>query len=73
MVEIGQQLGVDRIAFAILRNGGTYDSAEYATRAVFEPDHPEHVEFIRELDDPIFRSPIVDITQFAGFLGDRHP
>jgi hypothetical protein len=68
MVEIGQKLGVDRIAFAILRNGGTYNPEDYANRAIFEKDHPEHVEFIRELSDPIFRSPIVDITQFAGFV-----
>jgi hypothetical protein len=70
MVEIGLELGVDRIAFAILRNGGTYDAAEYSTRTIFEPDHPEHQDFVRELRDPIFQSSIVEISQFAGFLGN---
>jgi pyruvate-formate lyase-activating enzyme len=70
MVEIGHDLGIDRIAFAILRNGGSYEAAEYAGRAIFEPAHPDHGDFIRELRDPIFRSSIVDISQFAGFLLD---
>jgi len=71
MVEIGLDLGVDRIAFAILRNGGTYEAAEYAKLAIFEAAHPDHCDFIRELSDPIFQSAIVDISQFAGFLLDE--
>jgi pyruvate-formate lyase-activating enzyme len=70
MVEIGLDLGVDRIAFAILRNGGSYEAAEYAGRAIFEPSHPDHADFISELRAPIFCSPIVDLSQFAGFLLD---
>jgi uncharacterized Fe-S cluster-containing radical SAM superfamily protein len=71
MVEIGLDLGVDRIAFAILRNGGTYEAAVYARLAIFEAAHPDHRDFIRELRDPIFRSPCVDLSQFAGFLLDE--
>jgi hypothetical protein len=70
MVEIGLKLHVDRIAFAILRNGGVYDPAEYATRCIFQASHPDHAAFVKELEDPIFRSPIVDISQFIGFTGD---
>ncbi len=68
MVEIGLELGVDRIAFAILRNSGVYEPADYAARCIFEAGHPDHGEFVRELEDPIFRLPLVDLGQFAGFL-----
>ncbi|MBV9062472.1 MAG: hypothetical protein JOY77_06040, partial [Alphaproteobacteria bacterium] len=72
MVEIGIELGVDRIAFAILRNGGTYDPGEYATRTIFERDHPQYQAFVEELRDEIFRHPIVEISQFEGFLAEHH-
>jgi MoaA/NifB/PqqE/SkfB family radical SAM enzyme len=70
MVEIGLELDIDRVIFAILRNGGVYEPADYATRCIFEKSHPDHAEFVKELEDPIFRSPIVDLTQFVGFRGD---
>jgi MoaA/NifB/PqqE/SkfB family radical SAM enzyme len=70
MVEIGLELNVDRIAFAILRNGGVYEAAEYAERCIFEASHPNHAEFVKELEDPVFKSPIVDVTQFVGFRAD---
>jgi len=70
MVEIGLELGVDRIAFAILRNGGVYEPADYAARCIFEASHPQHGDFVTELEDPIFQSPIVDMTQFVGFRGE---
>lgn len=70
MVEIGLDLGVDRIAFAILRNSGVYEAPDYATRCIFEASHPDHDKFVAELANPIFRHPIVDLGQFAGFLGN---
>ena len=70
MIEIGLDLGVDRIAFSILRNSGVYEPVEYAERCIFEAAHPEHADFVKELEDPIFQSPIVDITQFIGFRSD---
>jgi len=71
MVEIGLDLGVDRIAFAILRNGGTYEAAEYAKLTIFESGHPDHGDFVQELRDPIFLHPFVDLSQFAGFVLDE--
>jgi hypothetical protein len=71
MVEIGLDLGIDRIGFFNLRNGGTYEASEFAGLAIFETAHPDHGDFIREIRDPIFRSSIVDLSQFVGLLLDE--
>jgi hypothetical protein len=39
---------------------------------MFETRHANHGDFVKELEDPLFGLPIVDLTQFAGFLRDTH-
>lgn len=59
IVAIALRLGVDGVGFNVVRNHGTYLPEEYKRRAVFEPDHPCYEEFLEELRNPIFRSPII--------------
>jgi radical SAM protein with 4Fe4S-binding SPASM domain len=49
---IGRRLGCDLIEFQRLENWGTYCEEEYRARAVHEPFHPQHADFVRVLDDP---------------------
>jgi hypothetical protein len=48
-----------RPEYTLLTNWGTYSTADYAARAVQYGDHPEHAEFVRLCDDPIFSDPRV--------------
>lgn len=54
-VALGQELDVDVVVFTKLANVGTYRQAEYAERAICEPEHPRHQEVINVLKTPIMR------------------
>lgn len=56
-VRLMREHGFDGVRLASLRNWGTYSAAEFRERAVADPAHPRHGEFLAvlsspELDDP---------------------
>ncbi len=61
-VALGQELDVDVVVFTKLANVGTYKQAEYAGRAICEPEHPRHQNVIRVLQTPIMRWDRVHFT-----------
>lgn len=68
-VDLGRHYGADSVTFMRLTNWGTFSKADYAHKAVFMPSHPEHGDFLREMQDPRLRDPIaalMDLSEFAG-------
>jgi MoaA/NifB/PqqE/SkfB family radical SAM enzyme len=66
-VDLARGLGADNMDFLRLTNWGTFSSNEYAARAVFLPQHPEHADFLAVMADPRLRDPIVHLSDLADF------
>lgn len=47
-----------------MRNWGTFTGADYESRAVHQPYHPQHAEWLRVLEDPILKDPRVILERF---------
>lgn len=69
-VELGLKYGCDIIEFQCIENWGTYSSDEFKKVAIQEKSHPEHKEFLKEMDDPIFLNPTVSTLKILEFLPD---
>ncbi|MBB3957011.1 radical SAM protein [Novosphingobium sediminicola] len=66
-VDLARWLGADNMDFLRLTNWGTFSSNEYAARAVFLPQHPQHETFLAVMADPRLRDPIVRLSDLADF------
>lgn len=64
-VDLAKRVGASGIYFARITNWGTFSNAEYAQKAVFQPSHADHAEFVTRMADPRLRDPMV-------LLGDLH-
>jgi len=67
-VDLARHYCADNISFTRLTNWGTFTAEQYAQKAVFMPDHPQHREFIQRMRDPRLRDPIsslLDLSQYA--------
>lgn len=64
-VELGHHWNVDNIYFSRLRNWGSYAEGEYLKRAITNPGHPRHNEFIELIQDKIFSDKIVSMGDFS--------
>lgn len=58
-IELGLQLGCDRICFKQIVNWGTFSAQEFSHRAVQRREHPEHGRLLETLRDPLFQHPRV--------------
>ena len=64
-----QRLGCDSVLFQkLIRWPQARTVEQHLASAVHEPDHPQHLDFLRELQDPIFRDPMVDMSNLDNFL-----
>lgn len=67
-VDLGRLYGADMVSFMRMTNWGTFTAEDYAAKAVFMPSHPDHADFLREMQDPRLRDPIaalMDLSEFA--------
>ena len=64
-VSLGDRFGCDRVTFHQLLDWGTFSAADFAARAVQNPGHPDHREFLRMLRDPRLQSPIVYLSNLT--------
>lgn len=67
-VDMAHHYGADHIGFLRLTNWGTFTSAEYASKAIFMPSHPDHAEFLEVMCDPRLRDPIATLNDLSEFL-----
>jgi wyosine [tRNA(Phe)-imidazoG37] synthetase (radical SAM superfamily) len=65
---MGERLHADRISFQMLRNWGTFSLAEFNQHNIGNPDHPEYLNFIEVLRDPIVTSPKVGLSTMRPFV-----
>ena len=66
-VELAQETGADCVSFSMIRNWGTFESAEFAKELIGSPEHPDHAEFLEVLRHPNLAADIV----FLGNLTDH--
>jgi hypothetical protein len=67
-VALGRSAGASKICFKELQDWGTYPEGDYARRAVHLPEHPEHAEFLRVLNDPALHAPDVMLFDMGDLL-----
>ncbi len=67
-VELGTQLGVDRIWFQRVTNYGAYDEATFAEIDVTSSQHPEHAELLEVLRSPLLRGPLINRQMLMSLL-----
>lgn len=70
-VDLARRVGASRVYFERVTNWGTFTPEEYAHKAVFNPAHPEHREFLAALADPRLRDPKVFLGSLAEFTKRR--
>jgi hypothetical protein len=58
--EMGRALGF-RVYFGQLVNWGTYEDADFESRAVSRPKHPEHAALLKTLSHPFLHKPHVSL------------
>lgn len=64
--ELGSKHDFDQIYYSRLANWGTFTNEEYSSRAVHDPSHQDHAEFLEVLKNPYFNDSRV-------ILGSLHP
>jgi hypothetical protein len=65
-VDLAKSVGATGIYFARITNWGTFTEAEYREKAIFLAGHEDYEEFVRRMQDPRLRDPMV-------VLGDLQP
>ncbi|NOT39082.1 MAG: hypothetical protein HOP13_01160 [Alphaproteobacteria bacterium] len=65
-IGLAREVGCSSILFMkLIRWPGTFSETEFANRAVQESDHPLHQEFLEFLQQPIFESSDVDLSNLS--------
>jgi len=76
-VELGRRYHCDRVTFHQLLDWGTFSPQEFASRAVQNPEHPEHVAFLSMLSHPALEDPIVYLSNLSNMksqaIGPKEP
>lgn len=67
-VDLAHQVGATGIYFARLTNWGTFTPERYREKAVFQPTHPDHPDFLRRMTDPRLLDPIVLLGDLQDFV-----
>jgi pyruvate-formate lyase-activating enzyme len=67
-VALGKQLGVDDIWFQRLTNYGAFDEPTFAKADVTSPRHPDHVELLDILRNPLLQGPGINAQMLMPLL-----
>lgn len=70
-VDLAEKIGADRVYFGRITNWGTFSNDEYARKAVFLPEHPEHHLFLERMADPRLMRATALTGNLAEFLPGR--
>ncbi|HWW59840.1 MAG TPA: radical SAM protein, partial [Thermoanaerobaculia bacterium] len=70
LVDLGRELGCDRVIFHELLNFDTFTAAEYAELDVLDPGHELRGEFARALADPRLDDPIADLGNLTAIRAE---
>ncbi|QUT04959.1 radical SAM protein [Sphingobium phenoxybenzoativorans] len=67
-VDLAHHYGADSMGFFRLTNWGTFTPAQYASKAIFMPLHPDHDRFLETMQDPRLRDPIAALQELSQFM-----
>lgn len=70
-VDLARAVGAGRVYFARLMNWEQFSDAQYGDMAVFLPQHPQHGDFLAEMQDVRLLDPMVWLGNLGGFV--RNP
>jgi hypothetical protein len=72
-IELGKQLGVDKVRFNMIRNWGTFDGAGFEHHFIGHRKHELNAELIEIINSPAFSDPIVDPGNLWNFTDTPAP
>lgn len=67
-VDLAHSVGASGVYFARIQNWGNFTDEEYRDRAVFLSSHPLYEDFLRHMQDPRLRDPIVWLGNLQLFI-----
>ncbi len=67
-IDLAKSFGADSVFFARMTNWGTFSADEYAAKAVFLAEHPDHADFLHRMQDPRLRDPIALLGDLSAFV-----
>ena len=67
-VDLADRLGVTGLYFGKITNWGTFTADQYRAKAVFQPAHPFHRDFVAAMRDPRLRTARVNIGNLIDFI-----
>lgn len=67
-ISLCERVGADAVYFGRITNWGTFSQAEYARKAIFLPEHPDHRRFLAAMTDPRLRDERALIGNLADYL-----
>nr|WP_315589907.1 radical SAM protein [Sphingomonas psychrotolerans] len=67
-VDLADRLGVTGLYFGKITNWGTFTDQQYRAKAVFQPAHPLHHDFVKSMRDPRLRTSRVNIGNLIDFI-----
>ncbi len=70
-IKLGIKYGCDLIEFQNVENWGTFSRKEFKDISIQDKFHPEHKEFLKVMDDPVFFNPAVSTTKLLEYIPDR--
>ncbi len=66
-VELCRPFSPDTMQFSIAVNWGTWTSAQYKQKCVWDTDHPDHDEFLTIMARPVFSDPLVQLGNLTQY------
>jgi MoaA/NifB/PqqE/SkfB family radical SAM enzyme len=70
-VELGRRHACDRVTFHQMLDWGSFSPDEYAARAVHQPQHPRHAQFLAMLQNQALQDPLVNLSNFTDLAARR--
>jgi MoaA/NifB/PqqE/SkfB family radical SAM enzyme len=70
-VELGRRYACDRVTFHQMLDWGSFSPDEYAARAVHQPQHPRHAQFLAMLQNQALQDPLVNLSNFTDLAARR--
>jgi hypothetical protein len=71
-VTLGQQVGADVIYFSRLTDWGTFGEADLHHRQIHRRSHPQHGQFLAQLQHPLLQAPGVDLGNLTDFVSSEN-
>jgi hypothetical protein len=72
-VALGQRFACDRVTFHQMLDWGSFSPEEYAARAIHDPKHRRHGEFLAMLQHPALHEPLVNLSNFTDLAARQAP